>query len=197
MPGRKSDRKKHRAPCAVTLDGRRHNGFLIDYSQSGMFIQTSASPKVGQRLDLELVLGGERLPMHVEVARRRAVPAQLRAVAGGGIGVRILSAPEVFYTLVAEERQRRDGEDGIAPIPEMQGPSTRETASEAADSPAQDPAPLAALATRYRVRVRATQGNRSRSLEIESQTESGASRLALEERGEGWKVIEASPVATR
>ena len=71
MPGRVSDRKKHRTPCAVTIDGRRYNGFLIDYSTSGMFIQTSACPDVGQRLDLEFSLHGQQLPMHVEVVRRK------------------------------------------------------------------------------------------------------------------------------
>lgn len=194
MPVRQSDRKRHRAPCAVTIDGRRHSGFMLDYSSSGLFIQTSASPKRGQRLDLELTLHGETLPMHVEVVRRRAVPAQLRTVAGGGIGVRILSAPEAFYALIAAEQESRASEEdaGASVGPARQRPTSPPRGSCEAQAP---PAEAAARApARFRVRVRATQGNRSRSLEVEAGGESEASRLALEELGEGWKVLEVSPL---
>jgi hypothetical protein len=188
MPPMKSDRTRYRAPCDITLDGRRHNGLLIDYSNSGLFIQTSASPDPGQRLDLEVKLRGETLPMHVEVVRRRAVPAQLRTVAGGGIGVRILSAPEAFYTLLAAERQGRESEQ----------PSQKPRARRFTPRPPPRAAPSAATSPpaggprRFRVRVRATQGSRSRSLELEASSGSEASRLALEALGEGWKVIEVS-----
>jgi hypothetical protein len=177
----------------VTIDGRRHNGFLIDYSMSGMFIQTSASPEVGQRLDLELTLRGERLPMHVEVARRRTVPAQLRAVAGGGIGVRILSAPEAFYALIAAEQESLELQPGGAvAIPEPPVESKPKKPAQSATPVEMTPVPSA---DRYRVRVRATQGNRSRTLELEGESESAAARLALEELGEDWKVLEVSKVA--
>jgi hypothetical protein len=189
MSRRKADRTRHRAPCAVTIGGRRHNGFLIDYSTSGMFIQTSASPKVGQRLDLELTLRGERLPMHVEVVRRRSVPAQLRTLAGGGIGVRILSAPESFYALIAAEQESRGVDDAIpVPIRDYRPSHAR---PKAAPGPVAPPAPPA-VRLRFRVRVRATQSNRSRTLDLEAQSESEASRLALEELGSDWKVLEVS-----
>lgn len=191
MSGRRSNRTKHRTPCGVTIDGRRHSGFLIDYSMTGMFIQTSARPNVGQRLDLELILRGHKLPMHVEVARRKTVPAQLRAVARGGIGVRILSVPESFYSLIAadeESRRREEGSGGR--VPEAQKAPTQQPA--ATPPPAASPQ---ATRSRYRVRVRATQGNRSRTLELEGGTEHEVARLALEELGEGWKVLEVTPLS--
>lgn len=188
MYQRQAERTKHRAPCTVTIGGRRHNGFLIDYSTSGMFIQTSASPKVGERLDIEVTLRGQRMPMHVEVARRRAVPAQLRSVAGGGIGVRILSAPESFYALIAADREARVDEAVRAPEPP---PRARAPVSSAL------PAPAAASPTaprqRFRVRLRATRGNRSRSLEIEAGSEREARERALKELGDDWKILEIQP----
>jgi hypothetical protein len=191
MSGRRSNRTKHRTPCAVTIDGRRHNGFLVDYSMSGMFIQTSARPNVGERLDIELILRGHKLPMHVEVARRKTVPAQLRAVAGGGIGVRILSVPESFYRLIAaEEKIRRREEASGGRVPKAQKAPTQQ--------PAPTPPPTASpqpTRSRYRVRVRATQGNRSRTLELDGGTEHEVARLALEELGEGWKVLEVTPLS--
>lgn len=192
MSRRKADRTRHRAPCAVTIGGRRHNGFLIDYSTSGMFIQTSASPKVGQRLDIELTLRGERLPMHVEVVRRRSVPAQLRTLAGGGIGVRILSAPESFYALIAAEQESRGVDDAIpVPIRERRPADVSRRTAPIAVVP---PAAAQPARPRFRVRVRTIQGNRSRTLELEAHSDSEASRLALEELGSDWKVLEVSPL---
>ena len=111
MTDRISDRSRQRAPCTITIDGRRHSGFVLDLSRTGLFIQTNARPKPGQRLDIELSVRGETLRMHVEVARRKQVPPQLLTVAHGGVGVRVLSAPEAFFQLLAE-RQARDTEDG-------------------------------------------------------------------------------------
>ncbi len=111
MAARFSDRNKQRAPCTITLDGRRHSGFMLDLSPTGLFIQTSAKPQPGQRLDIELSVRGETLRMHVEVTRRKQVPPQLLTVAHGGVGVRVLNAPEAFFQLLAE-RQARDTEVG-------------------------------------------------------------------------------------
>ena len=102
MPGRVFDRKKRRLPCRLTFEGRQYSGLVIDVSPSGLFIQTSAKVKPGERLDLELGLPGEphRLPLKVVVARLRVVPPRLLSVAQGGIGVRILKAPEAFHTFM-------------------------------------------------------------------------------------------------
>ena len=64
-------------------------------------MQTNAKPKPGQRLDIELSVCGETLRMHVEVARGKQVPPQLLTVAHGGVGVRVLNAPEAFFQLLA------------------------------------------------------------------------------------------------
>jgi len=197
MTGRKSNRTKHRTPCAVTIDGRRHNGFLIDYSLSGLFIQTSAKPKVGQRLDLELTLRGEKLPMHVEVARRKTVPAQLRALAGGGIGVRILSAPEAFYRMLADQEVRA-ADEGARSLLTAAGSTQPRASRPRSEAPTPDlrPAspPVEAMPV-FRVRVRTIQGNRTRMLQVGAHDEDEAAGRAIEELGEAWKVFEVTRVA--
>jgi len=102
MSGRICDRKKRRLPCRLTFEGRQHSGLVIDVSPGGLFIQTSAKAKPGERLDLELGLPGEpnKLPLQVVVARLRVVPPRLLSVAQGGIGVRILKAPEAFHAFM-------------------------------------------------------------------------------------------------
>ena len=98
------DRRKRRTPCQMTGQGRRHTGLVINFSPSGLFIQTSAKAKPGDHFDLELPLSADEAPIviQVEVTRKKAVPPQLLAVAQGGIGVRVLHAPEAYYQFVQE-----------------------------------------------------------------------------------------------
>jgi Tfp pilus assembly protein PilZ len=100
------ERKKLRIPCVVRANQQHHNGLVLDVSPHGLFIQTSAQPSPGDALHLELSVPGEPLQLHleVEVARSKTVPAQLRSVEQGGIGVRIASAPEEYYKLMERLR---------------------------------------------------------------------------------------------
>jgi len=180
MDRRRTERAKLRAPCALALDGRRHNGFVLDISLSGLFIQTSAKPELGQRLDVELVLGGKTLPMHVEVARRRNVPPQLLTVAHGGIGARILSAPEEFYQLLSEVQGIEGGAPGARA--EAGRPSAK-----GASSPDDTSAPSSDL-PQFRVRV--VNGSRSRAVRVHCEAQDEAGAQALEQLGDGWKVLE-------
>lgn len=167
MPGRVNDRTRRRMPCDVTIGGRHHNGLVINYSPSGLFIQTSAKAKPGDRLDVQLSLPGisDQLTLQVEVVRKKVVPPQLRTVAGGGLGVRIVRAPEEFYRhLGAAADAAKAGPDG--------------------DAPAGNP---------YCVRVSQISGPRSRRLRVVCADEEEARREALEAVGEGWKVLEVEP----
>jgi hypothetical protein len=142
VAGRGAERTKQRAACTLTLDGRRHNGFVLDLSQSGLFIQTSATPEIGQRLDIEVMIRGETLAMHVEVVRRKAVPAQLLTVAHGGIGVRILAAPEQYYQLLTTTRGPSTGFEAPPPRSGRQRRHARlPRVSACASAPATAPAP--------------------------------------------------------
>jgi hypothetical protein len=47
---------------------------------------------------------------------------------------------------------------------------------------------------RFRVRVKQISGPRTRTIEIESEDQSAAEEKALEELGDGWKVLDAAPL---
>lgn len=203
MAGRGAERTRQRAACTLTLDGRRHNGFVLDLSQSGLFIQTSATPEIGQRLDIEVVIRGETLPMHVEVVRRKAVPPQLLTVAHGGIGVRILAAPEEYYQLLTITRGPTTGGARRAPAaaateparPRPQRPAAPGASSAAATPPEPATPPRGAAAPRpaaprFKVRVSAASGARSRTLQVEGADEAAVRREVSEDLGEGWKILE-------
>lgn len=198
MGVRTSDRTKHRAPCTVTIGGRRHNGFVLDLSRSGLFIQTSAQPRPGQRLDIEVVLRGETLEMHVEVVRRKAVPPQLLTVAHGGIGVRILSAPESFYAMLEQTTGPGTGGDtGARLAAKAAGGGSATTAARLAPrrpaaAPASDDEPASAAVKRpkFRVRVRQVNGTRTRTLKVDCADEVAARREVMDELGDEWKVLE-------
>ena len=179
MPQRVFERKKRRMPCQLTFEGRQHSGLVIDVSPGGLFIQTSAKVKPGDRLDLQLSLPGEahKLPLQVEVARMRVVPPLLLAAAQGGIGVRILNAPEAYYNFM--------GSLGIGSDPgESKADSSGEGASGEGAGAREPPGQS------YRVRVKQTQGPRSRLLDVTASDEEGARSQVLNELGEGWEVLQ-------
>src|SRR5262245_44113871 len=95
---RVTNRKKRRTPCLLTVGHRVHTGLVLDLSPSGLFIQTNAKTYRGERIEMELnVREDHPLDMVVEVVRTKSVPPRLLTVAQGGIGVRIISAPEEYY----------------------------------------------------------------------------------------------------
>jgi hypothetical protein len=202
VPERSAERTRHRTPCVVTIAGRRHNGLVLDFSRTGLYIQTSAKPEIGDRLDISLTLHGRRLPMHVQVARRKAVPPQLRTVAHGGIGVRILSAPEEFYQLLigargpttgggVSESMRRGGRSPL-PAPIRAG-GGRASESEPPDTDPDERAPDESL-PQFRVRVRQVTGSRTRTLRVFASDRDAAVEEASRQVGEAWKVLEVEPV---
>jgi Tfp pilus assembly protein PilZ len=179
MPGRVFERKKRRMPCNVSFEGQQHSGLVIDVSPGGLFIQTSAKAQPGDRLDLKLSLPGEahKLPLQVEVVRKVVVHPRLIAVAHGGVGVRILNAPEAYYNFMETL--------GIgADTGEFQAESSGTTASK------EDAAAGARVLQSYRVRVKQIQGPRSRILEVAAGSEEDARNQALAELSESWQVLQ-------
>ncbi len=80
-------------------------GFTADVSATGMFIQTSAIPKVGTRLHIEVTYDGEhKLFFEGVVARQKVVAAELRHVLKGGFGVRFLAGVDLLNELVPHLR---------------------------------------------------------------------------------------------
>lgn len=201
--GRAAERTKYRVPCTLTIDGRRHKAFVLDFSSTGLFIQTSAKAEPGQRLDLELMLRGKKLWMHVEVARRKRVPPQLLTVAHGGVGVRILSAPEEFYQLLTENRGpntggeagfRATGGRSAKPGSPAQGGPTGGSAAPGGTRPVGAKPAAPRTGPEFRVRLKQCDGARTRTLRIQAADEAAARLASIEEVGEGWKVLEVERV---
>ena len=76
----------------------------MDVSSTGLFVQTSAKPKPGDDVRIELTLPGQPRPtlLHATVVRVRMVPPQLLAVAQGGIGLQLQNPPEEYFVFVGQ-----------------------------------------------------------------------------------------------
>jgi hypothetical protein len=190
-------------PCRVLAEGRQHNGIVLDFSASGLFIQTSARLSPGARVEIDLGLPDGTAHLQIEVVRRKQVPPQLLTVAHGGLGVRILTAPEAYYRFL-QEVQERDRLEQAATGSAPQGspadrrtgsPADRKTTPAAAPpaKPASKPADPPPNSPRFRVRVSQISGARSRIVAVSARSAEEASRAALAELGDGWKVLQVEP----
>ena len=159
------------------------------------------------RVDIDLSLPDDNARMQVEVVRRKQVPAQLLTVAQGGIGVRIISAPEAFYRFLHElqekerEAERQGGQQGEAvaaraAAPPKPAPPSRPLSAPrpAAPPPPKPPTPPEPPKPRFRVRVCQTQGARSRVIDVAATSADAASRQVLAELGEDWKLLNVDPL---
>ena len=163
-----ADRKKRRIPCQLWVGDREHTATILDLSPSGLFVQTHAKTQRGERLRLHFSREDALLELKVEVVRIKQVPQNLIAAVKGGIGVRIVDAPEEYYGLLT----------GLG-IHERAKP-TFELEREPG--------------LRFRVHVAQIGGPRSRRVELAAPDADTATARALEELGEGWKVLRIESV---
>ena len=173
-----------RVPCAVHVGQRRYSGVVLNVSQGGLFVQTSADASQGAKVDLELSIPERRdlVPLCASVVWKRVVPHQLRSLAQGGFGVQITQAGETYYQLLAAW-MRVEVPASSAPAPS--GGAPREAA----------PRVRPAIQTStYRLRVRQTSGPRSKTLSIEAASAEEAGAEALRLTGAGWQVIDIESV---
>jgi hypothetical protein len=164
--------------CRITSGGKVFSGVILDLSATGVFVQTSAKPRPGEGFALEISVPGQRAPLRLEaqVARVQVVPPSLLNVAHGGIGLRITNAPEGYFAFLA----------AVLPGDGAEAQPTTAPTSSAREAPG-----AVALASRaFRVRVTQTGGARSRTLRVRAPSAEAAAARALEETGEGWKVLE-------
>jgi len=163
-----TNRKKRRIPCTLWVGEREHSAVILDLSPSGLFVQTHAKTQRGERLRLHFSREDALLELKVEVVRIKQVPQNLIAAVKGGIGVRIVDAPEEYYGrltgLGIHERAK--------PTFELE----------------REPG------LRFRVHVAQIGGPRSRRVELAAPNEDNARLRALEELGDGWKVLRVESV---
>ncbi len=182
---RVSKRAKRRLACRLVAGRQRFSGVIIDLSASGIFVQTSAKPRPGDPVTLELSIPGHRDPLRLEaqVVRLKLVPPRLVAVAQGGLGLRITNAPEAYFsflTAILPEQGRTDPEEAL-----HFERNADEDPVAAQAKPEREPA-----RHRYRVYVRQTGGARSRTLHVEARSTEEAAQLAFAETGDGWKLLQ-------
>jgi hypothetical protein len=211
---RRSDRVKRRVTCELAVGGRRHRGIVLDLSETGVFVQTEATPGPGARLQLRFHAGdGTAFEVEGSVARRQVAPPQLAGVVRGGLGLRVHTPPPAYFELLGQTAEEATTASGARAVAAARSASARGSGAEA--GPARAPAPRAAggPATRsqvasalrrtpaapaapapqpgdpYRVRVKQSDGPRSRSVEVRAKTPDEAAKRALADLGKGWEVL--------
>lgn len=186
MDQRRRPRAKKRMTCGLMIEGRRYSGFVLDISDHGLYVQTSARPSPGTLVDIELGLPTQKEPvrMRAKVARQKLVPPELLSVAQGGVGLHVDEPPEIFTQYYLS----------IAPPEALaEAPPARSRAVPAARGDRTAPAEGGG-SLRYRVRVSQLSGPRSRTLVVACDTVQEAQEKALAEVGEGWKVLSTEPL---
>jgi hypothetical protein len=119
---------------------------------------------------------------------------QLLKVARGGVGVRIINAPEAYYQFMDELGVAADA--GTSKIEQLENRRARSAAApplaEAKSEPDSEPeakAEAPALQPKFSVRIKQSQGPRSRTVSVEADSEDDARRQALHAAGAGWIVL--------
>ena len=198
MSGRIFERKRRQMPCTLMLDGRHHGGLILDVSPGGLYIQSSAKIKPGDQLEIQMTIPGVegRHQLQVEVVRKIIVPARLLKIARGGVGVRIINAPEAYYQFMDDLGVTEDA--GTSKLEQLENRRAKAAATssaakakseaEAAPEPKEEPP---APQSQFRVRIKQSQGPRSRTVSVEADSEDDARRQALHAAGAGWIVLGA------
>jgi hypothetical protein len=193
MERRRAERLKQRLICELVIADRRHAGIVVDISETGLFVQTSACPPPGERVRVTLRRSdGADIELEASVARRYLVPRRLVTVARGGIGLRIESASDDYLELIRPVMQ---GEK--APPPKAAANASRPVAQRAERPPPEattNASPESSEGTAYRVRARQTSGVRSRSFHVTAPSEEEAKLMASARLDEGWEILTVDPV---
>ena len=191
--------------CVLHHQGKRTTALVHDLSAGGLFVLTSASPDLGEPVEIELDLPGSETPLRLSgsVARRRTVPARLRSLAQGGVGVRLAGAPEEYFAFLASLLPGAERDAKPEAKPRRSATSlerrARRLALRQALGPRAEPRPVSEppekpdppAAQRYRVKVKC--GPRFLTITVEADSEEAARSAALREVGEGWRVLRCDP----
>lgn len=104
---RGEQRFKKRMSCKLRVGQQDHSGIVLDVSRQGMFVQTTATARVGDKVEVVLSRPeqAQAITLVAGVRWLRRVPTQLRSVVQAGIGLQISHAEEGYYALLAEALQ--------------------------------------------------------------------------------------------
>ena len=216
MNRRRAERTKKRLACSLQIEGRHHSGVVLDVSATGLFVQTNAKPEAGTPVSLEMSMPGSQRPLFFQavVARQVIVPPQLVTVAKGGLGLLIQNAPEDWYAFVADvlpsqteavsaassapaagskPESAARGKAGVAKPKASKRAASGRSIVEKSNPQKKRPKRGTASLIRFRVRMSQVAGSRSRSVIVSATSEAEARRLATEEAGDGWKIVECEP----
>lgn len=175
MQGQRAARIKRRVTCELIIDGQWAKGIILNVSQTGIFVQTNATPMPGTLVDVHITGGGNIPDMKVkaEVARKQQVPQRLTSVATGGVGLRIVEAPPEYDLLWTSD---------LSGVPTSRPPTP--------SSQAHSTTPL----IQFRVRMGLIGSPRTRTITLESENEDAARAKALSQVEGAWKVLEIDRV---
>lgn len=202
MEKRRHKRYKRRLTVDLDLGGQFLRAFIIDVSESGMFVQTNQSLAPGTVVAVRFAPTSTHPAMIVRavVARRRTVPAHLRTIAASGLGLEVLEAPPEYQKIVLPPPE--PGEAGkkspvgttanAAPKPKSTSPQASKPLQTA--RPTAPPVASEPPERRFKVFGSQVEGARSRSITVEAKNESVARERALAKFGAGWQILRIESV---
>jgi hypothetical protein len=165
-------RYRKRLPCRVKVGGNAHEGWIVNLSRTGLFVQTAAGAGPGEMVEVavQAPTASPDLVLRSQVVWQRSVPPQLRELMGG-IGVQIHQPPETYYSLVeAVERLQ-----------------TQLTRAVEWRRGANEPEP-ALSRMRFRIGLQQVGNGRTRTLEVDAESEAEARRAVRNLAGADWAI---------
>ena len=168
-------RFRHRIPCSLSIGGRQHSALVLNVSNGGLFVRTTAVARRGDAVEIDLPLERNPAPvgLRAQVVWHRVAHSAARLVADGGLGLRLTEPPQEYRAFLG-------GLAGTeAPASGASGPI--ESAA---------PEPPAAAGEGFEVRMKQRGGPRSRCMRVAANDEADAREAGLASAGEGWEVLE-------
>ena len=94
-------RMRWRLPCALLVEGQRHDGIVRELSTGGLFVETEAKLSLGTEAIVAFdTPDGKRFVLEASVPHSRTVPQSLCSVMPGGVGMRVDDPPRTFLAWV-------------------------------------------------------------------------------------------------
>ncbi len=90
----------------MRIRGQNYRGVVTDLSARGLFIQTKTVADEDTEVQVRLYdVDSDPIDLIARVARRRTSHRSLAALEMGGLGLRVVSAPEAYFELLLSVRK--------------------------------------------------------------------------------------------